>query len=55
MVWTPNAADDQRTFLKTDADAIITDNITQAEKEREQLDKRNAYERTLDRIFDIVR
>ena len=53
MVWTPNIREDQATFLKSKADAIITDNITSAKEETKRLNERSVYEKAFDMLFDI--
>lgn len=50
LVWTVNDKDSQRRFLCSDADAIITDNVTQAIGLREGLEERSDMERVADRF-----
>lgn len=47
LVWTPNTLDAQEYFLTTNADAIITDNVVQANKIVNRLNERNDFERIL--------
>ena len=51
MVWTPNTTSAQEHFLISAADAIITDNIRQANERIETLEKRNDLERILSKFF----
>ena len=41
MVWTPNSAGSQRRFLLSDADALITDNMSQAYSLMDELSARD--------------
>ena len=54
MVWTANEAGSQRHFLCTKADAIITDNITQAKKLQGELGNRSDLDRMVDKIKTIM-
>lgn len=47
LVWTPNTLEAQEYFLTTKADGIITDEVVQAEKIVERLNRRNDFERIL--------
>ena len=51
MVWTPNGEASQRSFLLSDADAIITDNLTKAKELEESLKERTLFERLADRLL----
>lgn len=50
LVWTVNDEWSQRRFLCSEADAIITDNVTQAIELREGLEERSDAERVVDRF-----
>lgn len=52
MVWTPNSSISQRTFILSDADAIITDNASDAKDMEGQLISRSIYERLADSLLD---
>lgn len=54
IVWTVNEEDDQRIFLCSDADSIITDNVAQAAKIKASLKDRSDYRRMLDRIRGVL-
>lgn len=45
LVWTPNTVSSQEHFLTTSADAIITDNVAQANELTERLESRGDLER----------
>ena len=47
LVWTPNEPESQERFLSMKADAIITDNVAQANDILERLNRRNDFERIL--------
>lgn len=47
LVWTPNTVSSQEHFLVSSADAIITDNIVQANELTEQLENRTDLERMI--------
>lgn len=47
LVWTPNTLDAQEYFLTSHADAIITDNVVQANKIVNRLNERDDFERIL--------
>ena len=51
MVWTANEPDAQKHFLCSGADAIITDNITQAAEIRTELGERSDLDRLSDQLF----
>lgn len=51
FVWTVNDEDSQRHFLCSDADAIITDNVEQANEVREELEARSDIERIVDTLL----
>ncbi|MBQ6539694.1 MAG: hypothetical protein IJL71_01530, partial [Oscillospiraceae bacterium] len=48
LVWTPNGSADQRHFLLSHADAIITDNVSRAFRIREELKDRTDLLRIMD-------
>ena len=48
MVWTPNTIKEQKQFLLSDADYIITDNIIQAQELTQQLEERSEFDRIID-------
>ena len=52
MVWTPNNKDSQRRFLLSDADAIITDNMSQAYKLMDDLAGRDYLSIIVDEMLD---
>lgn len=54
LVWTVNDADSQRTFLYSGVDAIITDNMTQAQRIHQELAARGDYDRVLDRVIALL-
>ena len=54
LVWTVNSKSSQKRFLCSDADGIITDNITQAVKIREELAARSDFARMLDKVKIIL-
>lgn len=47
LVWTPNTLDAQEYFLTTKADGMITDNVVQANKIVNRLNRRSDFERIL--------
>ena len=51
MVWTPNTEESQYHFLLTEADAVITDEISQAQKLIENMERRDDLTRIIDGIF----
>jgi glycerophosphoryl diester phosphodiesterase len=55
MVWTPNGEASQRSFLLSDADAIITDNASAAIELEESLKERTLFERLADTLFNNPR
>ena len=50
LVWTPNTVDAQRYFLNSEADAIITDNVSQAFRIIDELRYRSDIELFLDKL-----
>ena len=54
LVWTVNKKSVQRHFLCSEADAIITDNITQAAGVKEELASRSDFARMFDRVRVIL-
>ena len=54
LVWTANEKGSQRHFLCSDADGIITDNVTQAIKMTEELKKRSDVDRMVDKIKTVL-
>lgn len=54
LVWTVNDDDSQHRFMCSDADAIITDNITQAEEVRTEVSERSDFERVWDGFASIL-
>ena len=54
LVWTANEKNSQKHFLCSLADAIITDQITQATKLREELSERSDLQRMIDRIRELL-
>jgi len=51
MVWTPNSAMSQKRFLMSDADAIITDQTSQANSLFDQLQDRDEVQRLFDAFY----
>ena len=54
LVWTANEEGSQRHFLCTEADGIITDNVSQAIKLSKKLENRSDTYRMVDRIRTIL-
>ena len=54
LIWTANGMQEQRYFLCSGADAIITDNITQANEIRKQIKDRSDLSRMIDKIKQIM-
>ena len=54
LVWTVNEKSIQRHFLSSEADGIITDNVTQAVSVKEALASRSDFARMLDRVRVIL-
>ena len=54
LVWTPNSYESQNSFIMSEADGIITDNITQAEEIVEKLENRDNIEMMFDSIGQIL-
>ena len=52
MVWTANSKSKQRRYLLTNADAIITDNISQANKIIHEIETRDDLERLIDTLLN---
>ena len=52
LVWTPNEENAQKKFLLSEADAIITDNVYQAQELQKQLGERSDIARIMDRFFE---
>ena len=50
MVWTVNDEDDIESFLLSDADMIITDEVKMSLEMKERLQNRDAAERIIDMI-----
>ena len=51
LVWTPNTEESQKHFLASQADAIITDNIVQANEIIVALNQRNDFDRIVSALF----
>ncbi len=54
FVWTVNDPEAQHRFLLTDADAIITDNVAQANDVRAELEERDDIDRIVDTLLGEV-
>lgn len=54
LVWTANEKEVQRHFLCTDADGIITDNVSQAIGLISELEQRSDLERMIDKIKTLI-
>ncbi|MBO5998538.1 MAG: glycerophosphoryl diester phosphodiesterase membrane domain-containing protein [Lachnospiraceae bacterium] len=52
MIWTTNSKDSQKRFLRSSADAIITDEITQAQEIIRELENRSDFDRLMDALYD---
>ncbi len=52
LVWTPNTPSGQKKYLLSGADAIITDNISQANRIIAGLEERSIIERIIDKLFE---
>ncbi|MBQ6411481.1 MAG: glycerophosphoryl diester phosphodiesterase membrane domain-containing protein [Atopobiaceae bacterium] len=52
FVWTANDYATQRRFMLTDADAIITDNVAQANEVRVELEERDDITRIIDKLLE---
>ena len=48
LVWTANNRDSQKHFLLSDADGLITDEVTQAVDLKEEIARRTDLERIMD-------
>ena len=53
-MWTANERDSQRHFLCTQADGLITDNVTQAIELAGELEQRSDLDRMVDKIKTII-
>ena len=53
LIWTANKKQSQRYFLCSSADAVITDNVTQANEVMEEIANRSDLRRIIDRIKEI--
>ncbi len=53
LIWTANKKQSQRHFLCSSADAVITDNITQATEVVQEIANRSDLRRILDRIREL--
>ena len=51
LVWTPNTEESQKHFLASQADAIITDNIVQANEIIVALNQRNDFDRIVSALL----
>ncbi len=54
MVWTPNSAGSQRRFLLSDADALITDNMSQAYSLMDELSARDYLSIMADKLLNEI-
>ena len=54
LVWTVNEKELQKHFLCSNADGLITDNVSQAARIRQELRERTDIQRMIDRIMTIV-
>ena len=54
MVWTPNSASSQKRFLMSDADAIITDQTSQANDIFTELEDRDDLTRMFDTLMNYI-
>ena len=54
LVWTVNDEESQRHFMCTDADGIITDNVSQATGLITELEKRSDLDRMVDKIKTLL-
>ena len=54
LVWTANEKEVQRHFLCTDADGIITDNVSQAIELISEIEQRSDLERMVDKIKTVI-
>ena len=53
LVWTANEAGSQKHFLCTEADGIITDNVSQAVRLATELEQRSDLDRMIDKIKTV--
>ena len=54
FVWTVNDEEDLYDFLNSDADEIITDNVSGAKEVTEQLKQRSLFDRAVDRTLKVL-
>ena len=54
LVWTPNTEKSQRYFLMSTVDAIITDNVSQANEIIKNLEERSDIEIFLNYIINLI-
>ncbi len=54
MIWTINSRDSQKRFLNSRVDAIITDQVFQAEEVIRDLDSRTDFDKLQDAMFDWI-
>ena len=54
IVWTPNSEDEQRHFLCSEADGIITDNVSQAGEIGDKIESRSDLQRVVDYLLQEV-
>ena len=54
LVWTANEEDSQKHFLCTHVDGLITDNVSQAVRISEELEKRSDLDRMVDKIKTVL-
>ena len=54
MVWTVNEADDIERFLRTDADAIITDSVALSEQIKTELEEQPLLQRLIFYLVDLL-
>lgn len=54
LIWTANKKESQRHFFCSSADALITDNVTQAMQVLEEISERSDLSRIIDRIKEFI-
>ena len=54
LIWTVNKKDAQRHFFCSGADAVITDNVAQANQVKQELHNRSDLRRMADRIRELI-
>ena len=54
LVWTPNEKSSQKHFLCSNADGLITDNVSQAVKIQKDLESRSDLARMIDAIMTLI-